>query len=71
MGKAVTVSVKAKQGESSESVIRRFLRACKKERIVNEYLEKTRYYKPPSQRRREKKHRGIRRAERLRRGDVK
>lgn len=66
MSKAVNVSVKARQNETSESVIRRFCRACKKERIVNEYLERTRYYKTPSQRRREEKHRATRRAQKAR-----
>ena len=47
---------------SSEVLIRRFIKKCKKERIVKIYVEKTGYHKTKSQKRREKKNRAIRRA---------
>lgn len=55
--KPVNVEVKRRRDESNERLIRRFMRECKKEQIVREYLEKTRYYKKPSAVRREQKHR--------------
>jgi len=55
--KPVNVTVKRHKDEPVERLIRRFMRECKKERIVREYLEKTRYYKKPSAVRREQKHR--------------
>jgi ribosomal protein S21 len=56
--KPVNVETKQRKDESVEKLIRRFMRECKKEQIVREYLEKTRYYKQPSTIRRERKHRG-------------
>ena len=48
----------------NEALIRRFLKKCKKERIVKEYVEKTSYYKSKSQKRREKRDRSIKRLKR-------
>lgn len=62
--KPVNVEVKRRKDESIERLIRRFMRECKKEQIVREYLEKTRYYKKPSAVRRERKHRGTMRKKR-------
>ena len=56
-GKPVNVETKRNKDESVEGLIRRFVRDCKKEQIVREYLERTRYYKKPSAVRRERKHR--------------
>ena len=47
---------------ASEILIRRFIKKCKKERIVKIYVEKTGYHKTKSQKRREKRNRAIRRA---------
>jgi len=55
--KPVNIEVKRRKDESPERLIKRFMRECKKEQIVREYLEKTRYYKKPSAVRRERKHR--------------
>jgi len=44
--------VKLRKNESSENLIKRFIRKSKKEKIVDEYLEK-RYYKKPSEIKRE------------------
>ena len=48
----------------NDTLIRRFLKKCKKERIVKEYTEKTSYYKSKSQKKREKRDRAIRRLRR-------
>lgn len=53
---------KPTQSNNSEALIRRFIKKCKKERIVKTYVEKTEYHKTKSQKRREKKNRAIRRA---------
>ena len=50
--------------DQSEILIRRFIKKCKKERIVKEYVEKTSYHKTKSQKRREKRSRSIRRMQR-------
>lgn len=50
------------QTDNSEALIRRFIKKCKKERIVKTYVEKTGHHKTKSQKRREKKNRAIRRA---------
>jgi len=45
--------IKLRKNESSENLIKRFVRKAKKEKIMEEYLEK-RYYKKPSELKREK-----------------
>ena len=50
------------QTDNSEALIRRFIKKCKKERVVKDYVEKTGHHKTKSQKRREKKNRAIRRA---------
>tara|TARA_B100000700_G_scaffold321715_1_gene421568 strand:- start:432 stop:680 length:249 start_codon:yes stop_codon:yes gene_type:complete len=49
------------RGDNSEALIRRFIKKCKKERVVKIYVEKTEYHKTKSQKKREKKNRAIRR----------
>lgn len=63
--KPENVTVRRQNDESTEHFIRRFMRDCKKEQIVREYLERTRYYKKPSAIRREQKHRSDMRRKRL------
>ena len=53
-----------KNTNQGEALIRRFLKKCKKERVVKEYIEKTSYYKSKSQKRREKRNRAVRRQRR-------
>lgn len=45
---ASNVVVKIRRGESTEKLIRRFIRKCKKERVVEEYRARTDYYIKPS-----------------------
>ena len=47
------MEVRLRKNESSENLIKRFLRKAKKTKIVDEFLEK-KYYKKPSELRREK-----------------
>ena len=45
---ASNVIVKTRRGEPTEKLIRRFIRKCKKERVVEEYRARTDYYIKPS-----------------------
>ena len=47
------MQVKLRKNESSENLIKRFIRKAKNEKIVSEILEK-KFYKKPSEIRREK-----------------
>lgn len=51
---AVNVSVELRPGESSERLIKRFIKKCKKEDVIREYLTKTSFHRTKSQKRREK-----------------
>lgn len=57
---AVNLKVVKRRGESDEKLIRRFNRKCKKQKIVQEYREKTDHYVKPSVRKRMKKQQAIR-----------
>lgn len=59
---AVNVSVKARRNEHSERLIRRFIKKCKKEKVVEKYRERTEFYQKPSVRKRAK----MRKAARMR-----
>ena len=48
----------------NEALIKKFLKKCKKERVVKEYVEKTSYYKSKAQKKREKRIRAIKRLKR-------
>lgn len=48
------MQVKRRKNESSENLIKRFIRKSKKSNIVDEFLER-RYFKKPSQVKREEK----------------
>jgi len=50
----VNVEVTPRDGESSEKMIRRFFKKCKKTEIIREYLEKTAYHRSKSRKRRDK-----------------
>jgi len=66
--------VKLRKNESSENLIKRFIRKSKKEKIIKEYQDKQ-YYKKPSELKREKHFRRLaeiekqNRKERLERDD--
>jgi len=54
MGKPINVETYVKRGEPIERAIRRFLKKCKKEKIMEKVLEK-RFYEKPSVVRHKKK----------------
>ena len=60
------MEVKLRKNESSENLIKRFIRKAKKEKIIEEYLER-RYFKKPSEIRREKEARRRREIEKQKR----
>lgn len=51
---SVNISVSLRDGESSEKMIRKFLKKCKKSEIIREHLDKTSYYKSKSRKKRDK-----------------
>lgn len=52
---ATNVFVKSRRNEYPEKLIRRFIRKCKKEKVVEKYRERTEYYEKPSVKRRKKR----------------
>ena len=46
MAKGYNIAVKARHRESSERLIRRFIKKVKKEKIVEQYRDRQRYEKP-------------------------
>ena len=64
---ATNVRVELRRGETSERLIRRFVRKCKKERVVETYREKTDYYIKPALRRKLKHQKAIREQRKLQR----
>ena len=69
---ATNVTVHARRGETQERMIRRFIRKCKKERIVEEYRERTDHHIKPSVKKKLKRKRAMReQAKRQRKLDAK
>jgi ribosomal protein S21 len=64
---ATNVSVRLRRGETSERLIRRFIKKCKRERIVDIYKEKTGYHIKPSVKKKLKRKRAIREQQKLQR----
>lgn len=61
------VSVSLRRGESTERLIRRFIKKCKKEKVVEKYRARTDYHIKPSVKRRlksQKARRALRKLER-------
>lgn len=57
---AINVSVKARRNEHPEKLIRRFIKKCKKEKVVEIYRERTEAYQKPSVKKRIKMRRAAR-----------
>jgi ribosomal protein S21 len=53
MGKPINVEVRVRHGEPVERAIKRFLKKCKKEKVIEDFLER-RYYEKPSAKRNKK-----------------
>ena len=51
---ATNIRVDLRRGESNERLIRRFIKKCKKERILETYRQKVDYYVKPSKKRKMK-----------------
>ena len=51
---ATNILVTQRPGESTDKLIKRFIKKCKNEDIVQEYLDKTSFFKSKSEKRREK-----------------
>ena len=64
---AVNVRVNLRRGETSERLIRRFIKKCKRERIVETYRNRTDYYIKPSVKKKLKREKAIREQEKLQR----
>ena len=55
MAKRVNVSASLDEvGGNPTRLIKKFMKKCKKERIIEEYIDRSRYTKPSVKRRREK-----------------
>ncbi len=57
---AVNVSVRPRRGETSERLIRRFIKKCKRDKIIETYRMRTDYYIKPSVKKRQKRQKAIR-----------
>ena len=64
---AVNIRIEQKRNESSERLIRRFIKKCKKERIIETYREKTAYHVKPSVKRKLKREKANRERQKLER----
>jgi ribosomal protein S21 len=64
---ATNVSVRLRRGESSERLIRRFVKKCKRERVVDIYKEKISHHIKPSVKKKLKRKRAIREQQKLQR----
>jgi ribosomal protein S21 len=64
---AVNVIVELRRGETPERLIRRFIKKCKKEKVVEIYREKTSHYVKPAVKRKIKRQKAIREQQKLER----
>ena len=66
MSKVVNVEVSLKEVRGDQNrLIRKFIKKCKKERIIENYLERSRYIKPSERRRMARKRSDARRRKEL------
>lgn len=64
---ATNLTVRLRRGESPERLIRRFVKKCKKEHIIDVYKEKTSHHVKPSVKKKLKRKRAIREQQKLQR----
>jgi|TARA_R110001599_G_scaffold6349_6_gene31245 ribosomal protein S21 len=64
---ATNVKVEIRRGETSERLIRRFSKKCKKDKVLEIYREKTGYFVKPSVKRKVKRQKAIREQQKLQR----
>jgi len=64
---ATNVRVDLRRGESSERLIRRFIKKCKKDRVTETYRARTDYHIKPSVKKKLKRKKAIREAQKVQR----
>ena len=64
---ATNVSVRLRRGETSEKLVRRFIKKCKREKVVETYRSRTDYYIKPSVKKKIKREKAIREQQKLQR----
>tara|TARA_Y100000034_G_C6821457_1_gene369999 strand:- start:735 stop:956 length:222 start_codon:yes stop_codon:yes gene_type:complete len=64
---ATNIKVELRRNETSERLIRRFVKKCKKERVIETYRDRTGYYVKPSVKRKIKRQKAIREQQKLER----
>lgn len=64
---ATNVRVQLRRGESSERLIRRFIKKCKKDKVLETYRARTDHYIKPSVKRKMKRKKAIREQQKLER----
>ena len=62
---ATNVSVKLRRGETGERLIRRFIKKCKRERVVEIYRARTDHHIKPSVKKKLKRQKAIRERQKL------
>jgi len=62
---ATNVSVRPRRGESTERLIRRFIKKCKKEKVIEIYRARTDHYISPSIKKKMKRSKALRERQRL------
>ena len=62
---ATNVTVHLRRGETSERLIRRFIKKCKKDKVVETYRARTDHYIKPSVKRKMKREKAIREQKKL------
>ena len=64
---ATNIRVDLRRGESTERLIKRFIKKCKREKIVETYRAKTDFYIKPAKKRKLKRKKAIREQQKLQR----
>jgi len=64
---ATNVKVELRRNETTERLIRRFVKKCKRERVVEIYRDRTGHYIRPAVRRKMKRQKAIREQQKLQR----
>lgn len=64
---AINVKVELRRGETSDRLIKRFIRKCKKEKVVEIYRARTAHYIKPSVKKKLKRQKAIRERNKLQR----
>ncbi len=64
---ATNVIVRPRRNESSERLIKRFIRKCKKEKVIETYKAKTDFYIKPAVKKKLKRRKAIRERQKLQR----